>query len=83
LNNPSKELIQEWAEGPVNAYLIKLIEKYCLFLDESRGINAYCPGDPEKTQETLARLNGEYFAWGEAIEVLKGELSIVMEEEDE
>ncbi len=79
----SKQQVLEWANSPVNAYLIHLIERYCLFLDESRGINAYCPGEPQKTQEALAKLNGEYIAWGDAVELLKGELSSVMEDEDE
>ncbi len=79
----SKEQIAEWADSPVNKYLIGLIEKYCLFLDESRGINAYCPGDPQKTQEKLATLNGEYAAWGDFVEILQGELGLFMEEEND
>ncbi len=83
MNKVSKQQVQEWAESPVNTYLIKLIEQYCLFLNESRGINAYCPGDPQKTQEKLANLSGEYTAWGDVVELLKGELSVVMEDEDD
>jgi len=83
MKHPSKEQVKEWADSPVNAYLIKLIEKYCLFLNEQRGINAYCPGDPQKTQERLATLNGEYSAWGDFVELLQGELSVVMEDEND
>lgn len=85
MNRVSSKQIAEWAEGPVNTYIIKLIEKYCLYLDEQRGINAYCPGEPQKTQEVLAKLSGEYAAWGDIIELLQGKLSlfIVMEDEDD
>lgn len=79
----SKKQILEWADSPVNSYLIKLIEKYCLYLDEQRGINAYCPGEPQKTQEILAKLNGEFTAWGDAVDLLKGDLSLVMEDEED
>ena len=79
----SKQQILEWADSPTNKYLIKLIEKYCLYLNEQRGINAYCPGDSQKTQETLATLNGEFSAWGDFVELLQGDLSLVMEDEDE
>ena len=79
----SKKQILEWADSPVNSYLIKLIEKYCLFLDTQRGIEAYCPGKPQKTQEILATLNGTFIAWGDAVDLLKGDLSLVMEDEED
>jgi hypothetical protein len=54
-----------------------------LYLDQQRGINAYCPGNPQGSQEILAKLSGEFSAWGDAIELLNGDLSLVMEDEDE
>jgi len=83
LRQPSKQQIQEWAESPVNEFLVKAIEKYCVELNEGRGVNAYAPGDPHRTQESLALLNGELSAWGDIIEVLGGVTSLFTEEEDD
>ena len=75
----SEQQKKEWADNPTNEYLVDLIEKYVLYLDHTKGLEAYHPGEPQKTQELLAALNGEASAWGEAIEVLKGNFDIMEE----
>lgn len=79
----TKEQIQEWTESPVTTELSKLFEDVLIDL-EARGFDEfYHPGQPELTQESLARRAGVTSAYKDVLEALEGDWSMFDEEEDE
>lgn len=72
-NQVSKQQIIEWIENPVTI-AFKHIAKYERDeLMNNRGVDAYHPFEPQKTQEILAGLNGAVDTWDFVIEALEGE----------
>lgn len=79
----TQEQIDEWVESPVTVELKRLAHLNLDEIDEAK-LNAYVPGEPQKTQETLAIAAGAYGVWDTLIEVLEGDWSFIqIEEEDE
>lgn len=78
----TQEQIDEWAENPVTQELKSLAILLMNDVDQAK-LNAYVPGDPQKTQETLAIAAGAYGVWDTLIEALEGDWSYIKIEEDE
>jgi ribonucleotide reductase alpha subunit len=78
----TQEQIEEWTENPVTLELKALAIG---MLDETVDATktAYSPGNPQKTQETLAIIAGAQGVWDTLIEALEGDWSYINEEEDE
>ncbi len=77
----TKEQVLEWIENPVTLAFKAVAEFEISENIAAKGLRAYHPFEPEKTQEILAGLSGAEEAWVEVVEALEGEG--IMEEEDE
>jgi hypothetical protein len=76
-------MLTEWRESPVTLLLKDLVEKQIKELKASRA-DAFHPFDPQRTQETMASIEGAIDTWEiVANQVLDGDFSYVMEEADE
>lgn len=76
-------MLTEWRESPVTLELKRLVELQVEEIRESKG-DAYHAFDPQRTQEILAQLDGAQDTWGIVAEqILDGDFSYVMEEDDE
>jgi len=64
--------VHEWAETQVNAELILRIEDYKAFVDSARGVDAFHPFEPQKTQEVLCGLNAIVDTLDIVVELLEG-----------
>jgi len=73
MNRVSKKQILEWTENPVTEVFKLLAEKERDELEGSKGLNAFHPFRPERTQEILANLNGAVDTWDTVIAALEGE----------
>lgn len=77
-----KELIREWTESPVTRNLLELFEEVAEDL-ETRGFDeVYHRGDPQRTQEELARRDGVLSAYADLIDALSGDWEMFEEEEE-
>jgi len=56
------ETVKEWADNPVTVELLAHVVSQIKALQEVKG-DCYHPFQPEKTQETLAGLNGAEDTW--------------------
>jgi len=88
LNKVSKQQIAEWVENPVTI----AFREYAKYEREqtiaSKGLDAFCAFEPQRTQEILANLNGAEDAWGVIYDSLSEsdgllELLELLEEDDE
>lgn len=68
----SQQQITEWLDNPVTEALAGLVELELDAALDRRGIEAFCPFQPERTQELLATLNGYREAWEDILETLDG-----------
>ena len=68
----SKKQIAEWTENPVTEALLGLVDAELDDVLQRRGLEAFCPFQPERTQELLATLNGYREAWEDVLETLEG-----------
>ncbi len=87
MNKPVKpvnqEMIAEWSESPVT---LKLLESCEQELAEVRGttvVDCFFPGEPQKSQEVLVRLDERENFWASWVALLSGDWSYFEEEEDE
>lgn len=71
----------EWTENPVTLELLEFVRGELRETREVKGLGAYHPFQPERTQETLAGLNGNEEVW-EIIEARLG-ADFYEDEEDE
>jgi hypothetical protein len=78
-----QEQITEWTENPVTELLLSLISKELKETEDTSTIDCYVPGSPEQSQENLADLAARYNVWSIVEELLGGDWSYFMEEEDE
>lgn len=78
-----QEMIDEWAQSPVNEELVKLIRAYLDDIRLTKGEDCYFSGEPQKSQEALVRLNTTIANWEEVIDMLMGDWETLREEEDE
>jgi hypothetical protein len=84
-NKPSpvtRKQVEEWIENPVT-----LAFKYVATVERdevlaAKGLGAYHPFQPQRTQEVLANLNGAADTWDEVIAALEGE-GLMDEQEDD
>ena len=72
-NQVSKQQIEEWIENPVTIAFRQIAEYERDQLISAKGVDAYHPYEPQKTQEILANLNGAVDTWEFVIEALEGE----------
>ena len=66
----TKEQALEWLENPVTIAFRKLAEWEIKGIQEVRGIQAFHPFEPQKTQEIMANLNGALDTWEYILESL-------------
>ena len=79
----SPSQLSEWTESAVTTELHELISKQIEELNAAKA-NCFYPFQAERTQEAIAGLNGAVDTWELALEVLEGDWSyFVVEEEDE
>lgn len=78
-----QEQISEWTENPVTIEVLKLIKSQLKEIEGSLGLECYVPGEPQKTQELLANLNGCWDSWEMFQTLCEGDWSYFDEEEDE
>ncbi len=69
----SLKQITEWLENPVTLAFKSTCQMELDNVIDDGGLNGYCPGEPQKTQELLAVLTGKGQAWQEIIDTLDGE----------
>jgi hypothetical protein len=79
---PSQQQVSEWAENPVTLEFKRLVEKE---IEECRlsMAEAFCPFEPQQTQEIMAGLNGAADTWEKVGIALEGDWTWIMEEESE
>ena len=78
----NKQQFQEWTENPITILIRETLEQERDEISQSRGLDAFSPFEPQKTQEILANLNGFVDAMDVVIAVLDGDLSSIEEEEE-
>ena len=71
LDDKLKQQVKEWAESPINEKLAFAIEDYIRELEI--GLDCFHPFEPQKTQETLAGINGSVDTWRIVIDLLNGD----------
>ena len=59
----SKQQIVEWIENPVTIAFREYAKYELENTIAAKGMDAFCPFEPQKTQEILANLNGAADAW--------------------
>ena len=74
----SKNQVVEWIENPVTIALKEYVETELQETLHLKGLDAFHPFQPERTQEILANLNGMKDAW----EVIRDALSVADELEE-
>ncbi len=79
----SKDQIRDWADNPVTLAFKKIASKERDETLAGRGVNAYHPFQPERTQEILAGLNGSMDTWELVIAALEGEGLWELDDDDE
>jgi hypothetical protein len=73
MSKVSRQQIEEWIENPVTlAFKATATYERDTTL-AAKGLGAFHPFQPERTQEVLANLNGSVDAWDEVIAALEGE----------
>ncbi len=77
----TRKQVLEWIENPVTLAFKKTVKLELSETVQAKGLGAYHPFQPERTQEVLAGLNGAEEVWQMIVEALEGEG--IMEEEDE
>ena len=60
----SKNQIAEWIENPVTIAFREYAKYERQTTIASKGLDAFCAFEPQRTQEILAHLNGAADAWG-------------------
>lgn len=85
MNKVSRQQLIEWIENPVTIAFREYAKYERANTIAAKGMEAFCPFDPQRTQEILANLNGADDAWGVVYESLgeSDELLALLEEEDE
>ena len=78
----SKKQIAEWAESPVNEFLRIGITSYADELYRSMG-DAFCPFDPQRTQEMQASILGAIDAFEDMILIFGGDFSFLELDSDQ
>ena len=79
----NKQQFNEWTENPVTELIKASLQKEREDIAHSRGLDAFSPFEPQKTQEILANLNGYVDALDVVIDIMDGDLSSIEEEEYE
>ena len=79
----SREQTIEWLENPVTLVFKEVAQEYIDEINNQRGLDCYFQGDPQKTQEAMAQLNGEFIAWSEVVEALSGLGGLEQDEDEE
>lgn len=79
----NKQQFSEWTENPVTELIKDSLVKERDDIAQSRGLDAFSPFEPQKTQEILANLNGYVDALDVVVAILDGDLSSIEEEEYE
>jgi len=77
MSQVSEQQISEWLQSPVSKELVKRIEIYRDHLDSSKGLSAFHPFEPQRTQEVLANLNGAVDTWEDVIDILEGNWELI------
>ena len=77
------KLLEEWTESPVTKKLAEFVASELEEISGSRGINAYHPFEPQRTQEILANLNGCRETLEFWLAALDGDPSYFMDEEED
>ncbi len=87
MNKPVKpvnqEMIADWAESPVTLKLLGNCEEELRDVRDTTVIDCFFPGEPQKTQETLVRLDERESFWASWVALLSGDWSYFEEEEKE
>lgn len=79
----SEEQIQEWTENPITEALIAAVQEEINEIQDTPITNCLFFGEPNKTHENLVNLESRGAVWREVLDVLKGDWSYFLEEEDE
>ena len=79
----NRQQFSEWTENPVTELIKQSLEKEREEIALSRGLDAFSPFEPQKTQEILANLNGYVDALDVVVAIMDGDLSSIEEDEDE
>ncbi len=77
-----KAQIEDWTENPVTLELKRLSELEIAQAVMKKGIDAFHPFQPQRTQEVLAGLNGIHETWEYMVGFLEGDWSYFETEED-
>lgn len=86
MKKPSRitpEQVNEWFENPVTLGFLYQTKVERDEIVEAKGLNAFHPFEPQKTQEVLANLNGYADALDRQIAALEGEGFMSEEDSDE
>lgn len=77
------KLVEEWADSPVTRHLLQYVLTELEEILESRGVNAFVPDNPQRTQEILVRLNGNREILLNMQEALQGNPIYFSDDEEE
>ncbi len=78
----NKEQLSEWSENPVTILFKEILNDLRNEMASGRGLEAFHPFDPFKTQEYLAKLNGFVDALNIVIDGLDGDWTDFEEDEE-
>ena len=78
----NKQQLEEWTENPITELFREILEQERDEMMEARGLQAFQPFQPQRTQEVLSNLNGFVDALDVVIESLSGDWT-QWEEDDE
>jgi hypothetical protein len=79
----NKEQLEEWTENPITELFRKILIEERDEILAQRGLEAFEPFQPYRTQEVLANLNGFVDAMNIVIDSLSGDWSLWDEEDNE
>lgn len=82
MNPVIRKQIADWIESPITALLKQYLTEERASMQASKGLNAFHPFEPQRTQELLSNLNGYVDALDVVIDTLDGE-GLWSEEDDE
>ena len=69
----TRKQVLEWIENPVTLVFKEVAKLELSETIQAKGLDAYHPFEPQRTQEVLAGLNGAEEVWGMIVEALEGE----------
>ena len=83
MSKVTKEMITDWAEGPVTIELLEHCNRELEDIQQTSFIDCYVAGEPVRTQENIVELEARERVWTTLVYLLGGDWSYFEEDEYE